>query len=92
MPARVKPFVPVRAIALPIIVDAARSRLSAASRAEALRRLAPSTLMQMPFGATPERFAKLARLATSVPAFRLELGRDIDGIALRVNELLDELA
>ena len=92
MPARVKPFVPIRAIALPVIVDAARSRFAATSRAEALRRLAPSTLMQMPFGATPERFAKLARLATSVPAFRLELGRDVGGIAPRVSEMLDEIA
>lgn len=92
MPLRVKPSVPIRAIALPMIVDAPRGRILPASRAEALRALAPSTLMQMPFGATPNRFTKLSRLAMSVPAFRLELGRDIGGIAPRVRELLDGLA
>ena len=92
MPLRVKPSVPIRAIALPAIVDKPRGRILPASRAEALRAIAPSTLMQMPFGATPNRFTKLSRLALSVPAFRLELGRDFDGIASRVGELLDGLA
>jgi hypothetical protein len=45
----------------------------------------------MPFGASPQRFALMARLTIGVPAYRLELGRDIDAIAPRLGELLDSL-
>jgi hypothetical protein len=91
-PERVKPLVPISAIALPVLGETSRSSITPIGRAAALRALAPSTLMQMPFGATADRFAELARLTASVPAFRLDLGRDVRGIAPRVHELLDELA
>lgn len=89
MPLSVRRSVPIRALAMPTITGAARSRVQPASRAEVLRALAPSTLMQMPFGANRDRFAKLARLAASVPVFRLEIGRDLGHIATGVNALLD---
>ena len=92
MPERVKPSVPIRAIALPVLGDGPHSRITPIGRAAALRALAPSTLMQMPFGATADRFAELARLTATVPAFKLELGRDVRGIAPRVHELIDGLA
>jgi len=82
----------IRAIALPTIVDAPSSRIEPVSRAEALRALAPSSMMQMPFGATHDRFRALAKLVASVPAYRLELGRDIGAIAPRVAELIDTLS
>ena len=91
-PERVKPLVPISAIALPVLGETSRSSITPIGRAAALRALAPSTLLQMPFGATADRFAELARLTASVPAFRLDLGRDVRGIAPRVHELLDELA
>ncbi|MDQ6827320.1 MAG: hypothetical protein M3081_00460, partial [Gemmatimonadota bacterium] len=91
MPERMRASAPISAIALPMVVDAEDSRVRPASRAEALRALAPSTLMQMPFGATKNRFGALARLVAGVPAFRLELGRNIDGIAPRVAELIGQL-
>jgi hypothetical protein len=91
-PERVKPRVPIRAIALPVLGEGSRSSITPIGRATALRALAPSTLMQMPFGATADRFAELARLTASVPAFRLDLGRDVRGIAPSVHELLDKLA
>jgi hypothetical protein len=92
MPERVVPSVPIRAIALPVLGEGTRSSITPIGRAAALRALAPSTLMQMPFGATADRFAELARLTAAVPAFKLELGRDVRGIAPRVHELLDGLA
>jgi len=91
MPERVIPSVPIRAIALPMLGDGPDTRVTPIGRAAALRALAPSTLMQMPFGATADRFAELARLTASVPAFKLELGRDVRGIAPRVHELIDGL-
>lgn len=92
MPERVKPSVPIRALVLPVLGEAAQSRVSPIGRAAALRALAPSTLMQMPFGATADRFTELARLTAEVPAFRLDLGRDVRGIAPRIHELIDTLA
>jgi hypothetical protein len=92
MPERVKASVPIRAIALPQLTNETRSRVSPINRAAALRALAPSTLMQMPFGATSDRFAELAQLTMSVPAFKLELGRDVRSIAPAVHELIDGLA
>lgn len=93
MPERVRASVPIRAIALPFLTDTGRPQVMPIGRAAALRALAPSTLMQMPFGATADRFAELAQLTASVPAFRLELGRDdVSGIAPRVREILDRLA
>jgi hypothetical protein len=92
MPERAKASVPIRAIALPMLGQEQQTRVSPIGRAAALRALAPSTLMQMPFGATSDRFAELARLSASVPAFRLDLGRDVRGIAPRVHELIDGLA
>jgi len=92
MPERVRASVSIRAIALPVLGEAASSRVRPVGRAAALRALAPSTLMQMPFGATADRFAELARLTAAVPAFQLELGRDVRAIAPAVHELLDGLA
>ena len=91
-PERVIPSVPIRAIVLPVLGEGQRSSATPIGRAAALRALAPSTLMQMPFGATADRFAELARLTAAVPAFRLDLGRDVRGIAPAVHEVLDRLA
>ena len=92
MPERVRKSVPIRAIALPVIVDSPSSNLEPVTRAQALRALAPSTLMQMPFGATPDRFHQLASLAGRVPSFRIELGRDVSAIATRVRDLFDQIS
>ncbi|MGV3711082.1 MAG: hypothetical protein ACO1Q7_19830 [Gemmatimonas sp.] len=92
MPERVRASVPVKAVVMPRIVEGQKSRIVPAKRAEALRALAPSTLMQMPFGSTPERFNKLARLSMAVPTFQLEIGRDVADIAARVNELIDQVS
>lgn len=91
MPDRVRTSAPISAVVMPRIVPGDASRLLPARGAEALRALAPSTLMQMPFGSTPQRFAKLGRLCMAVPTYHLEIGRDVRSIAARVNELLDRL-
>jgi len=69
----------VRAILVPRIVDATATAARPASRAEALRALAPSTLGHIK-GDARRNFAKIARLAAAVPCFALELGRDLDAI------------
>jgi hypothetical protein len=88
MPERMRVSVPVVAIGLPRIVDRPHSSIRRASGGETLRAIAPSSLMLMPFGATRGRFDALGRLAEHVPAYWLELGRDLGDIAPRVDELL----
>ncbi|MDQ6888010.1 MAG: hypothetical protein M3068_12045 [Gemmatimonadota bacterium] len=88
---RVKPSVPIRVIALPRITSEPSSAVRRATRSEALRAIAPSSLIQMPFGNTKRRFAALAHLAERVPAYWLELGPDLDEIPRRAESLLRAL-
>ncbi|MFM8862680.1 MAG: hypothetical protein ACKOIA_09555 [Acidimicrobiia bacterium] len=70
---------PLRAILLPRITGGAGSRLVPVSRAEALRILGPTTVVE---GGAPSREAlrAIVDLVGCVPAFRLELGTDPAGI------------
>ncbi|MBJ7470530.1 MAG: hypothetical protein JHD16_04480 [Solirubrobacteraceae bacterium] len=63
------------AILLPRVTGGARSTLQPASRAAALRALAPSTLMQAPYEERPTLGA-LTALAQALPAWELGLGED----------------
>jgi hypothetical protein len=88
LPERLARSMPVCAIALPKIVDAPYCRLTPASRGEALRALAPSTLLQMAPRPGPEGLQLLARLVKCVPGYWLELGRDMAGIPQLLDEVL----
>jgi hypothetical protein len=63
-----------------------------ASRAEALRRLAPSSILQLPFISPGPALTRMAELAEAVPVYRLDLGTALDRIPARVAELLDRSA
>lgn len=60
------------------------------SQAEALRALAPTTLLQLP-GSGNDTFRDLSRLAASLPAWSLDLGDDLDEIPGHVARTLEEL-
>jgi hypothetical protein len=62
-----------------------------ATRAEALRALAPTSLLQLP-GAAHARMRAMARLVRSVPVFALEIGSDIAKVSSAVAALCAELA
>ena len=79
----------VGALALPRVTGAEETTWAPASRAEALRRLAPSSILQLPFISPGPALARMAELAQAVPVYRLELGTDLDRIPRRVAELLD---
>jgi hypothetical protein len=82
----------IRALALPRVVDAEETRVRPASRLEALLRLAPSTLLQLPHAcATPDGLARLGEMVETIPTFWLELGRDMERIPDRVARLLTEV-
>lgn len=66
---------PLRAIVLPQVTGGERSSLHPMSAADALRALAPSTVLQLP-GKRAEGLARLGELVRSVPSWRLCLGGD----------------
>jgi hypothetical protein len=67
----------LHSVLLPEIVDAELSDLTPVGQGEAIRRLAPSTLLQLP-GSGRRELTLMAELVRRVPAFRLRLGRDRD--------------
>jgi len=74
-PGQVLGSLPIRAIALPRIVDQPSSSFRRASKAQALMTIAPSSIVLIE-GAMPEGLARLGELVEHVPAYWLELGRD----------------
>jgi hypothetical protein len=63
------------AIVLPRITQNERAALSLLGPAEAMKALAPSTLLQLP-GARESAFHNMASLVRGTPCYRLDLGRD----------------
>jgi predicted O-methyltransferase YrrM len=70
---------PVSAIVLPSLGQGERPALRRASGAEALRALAPTTVLQLP-GAAHARMKAMADLVRRVPVFGLELGADVTAV------------
>jgi hypothetical protein len=82
---------PLRAILVPIITGQPETTIEPTSAAEALRALAPSTLLQLP-NTGPGALQSLAALARSLPCLRLRLGTRLEAIAPTVRDLLTRLA
>jgi hypothetical protein len=79
---------PLRAILLPRVAGGRDSRLRPMRGADALRTMAPSTLMQLP-AAGPETFAAMAEMTKRVPCFALELGTELRQVPEVIGRLLD---
>ena len=77
---------PLRAIAVPRITG--RLRVDHATSGTVIRAMAPSTVFGL-FGATEGTLPLLARLASGVPGFVLELGDDAGEVANAVAALTD---
>ena len=75
-PAALLPSVPLRAVVLPRVQVGARTRLRAVSGAEAVRAVAPSTVLQH-FGYGVAGMATVAELVRALPVYALELGQDM---------------
>jgi hypothetical protein len=78
---------PLRAIAMPVVTGRPETRLVAVGRGAALAALGPSTMLQLP-GTGTATMARLAAIARSVPAYRLEAGTDPGRVAPAIAELL----
>jgi hypothetical protein len=81
---------PLRAVVLPRITGGTRTRALPASGAAALAALAPSTVFQL-HTAGGEALRFMARLVREVPAYVLELGRDVAEVPETILALLDDL-
>ena len=77
----------IAAILLPRVADTGPSRLAPVSAGAALAAIAPTTLLQLT-NADAAALSDLARLARSVPAYRLDLGPDMDGVVDLIRGLL----
>ena len=80
---------PLRAILIPTITGTARPRMTPINAANALRALAPTTLMQLhpPF---PDAFARMAALVERLPTFVFEVG-DIEQAPKAISRFLSGL-
>lgn len=83
--------VKIAAVVIPKVVDRLHTSYRHAKTMDAMLALAPSSLWILPNSAR-NSLAKLGGLVTTVPAYWLETGRDLDGIAPVVDRLCDELA
>jgi hypothetical protein len=86
---RVRSPLPVDAIVIPTVGGSGPPRTRPASPGEALRALAPTTLIQLP-GAAHERMQAMAKLVRRVPAYRVELGDDVAAVAGEIARICTE--
>jgi hypothetical protein len=76
------------AIGLPRVVDALETRARPATGADALRALAPSSLLLFAPSPGADGLRHLRALVTSVPAFWLDLGRDMTQLPRAIDALI----
>ena len=88
--AKVTTGFPLRAILVPRISGKPETTIEPSSAIAALKALAPSTLLQLP-GDGSATMARLSALVRRVPAYTLNAGTRMSGIARSVEALLREL-
>lgn len=81
----------MKALLVPRITGAAKTRIAPISRRDAMLAFAPSSIHQMP-GERESGFAFFSRVANSLPCFVLELGRDPVDIAHTIAAFLEKPA
>jgi hypothetical protein len=87
VPEKLLPESPLRAVAIPRIVNREDSSIRPASRGAALAAVAPSTLLQLP-GTGSRAMTMLREIVTGVGSHILEVGSDPDGIPPAIEDLL----
>lgn len=79
----------IAAIALPRVVDAPETTVRPAARGDALRALAPSSLLLFAPSPGAEGLRHLRAFVMSVPAFWLDLGRDMTQLPRAIDAIID---
>jgi len=78
----------IRALVLPRVSGREETTFRPVSRGRAVLRLAPSSVLQLPFVEAERALERMTALARSVPAYELDLGTDMDGIPGQVDAIL----
>ena len=91
MPMQMGAKAPIRAVVLPRVMADAQTALRPADPGPSLLRIAPSTILQLPFVPPPQVLARLSHLIRSVPVYWLDLGTDFECIPRLLGGLLDDL-
>jgi hypothetical protein len=86
---RLREAAEIVALVLPRVAGVRESSYRPASRGEAVLRLAPSSILQLPLIRPRLALERMADLARRVPAYWLDLGTDLATIPARVDEILD---
>ncbi len=81
---------PIKAIVVPNITSANNSFITRISPFEALKALAPSTIIQLDLGSN-NVLSKMADLTKKTACYRLDLGTNLEGIAPEIKSLLSTL-
>ncbi len=89
-PERLARVATIRAVVLLRVAGESESRLRSISKSQALLALAPSSLIEIPSRGI-DGFSRLAQLVEQVSTYALELGRDLESIPRRVEELIAEI-
>ncbi len=91
LPLKIISGFPLRALLFPQVARSAETFLTPLSSAQALRFLAPNTLLQLPGDKNPS-FQFLTQLVRRVPSFLLKAGNSIAGIPPVIENLIAELS
>lgn len=89
-PERLAASARIRAVLLPEVSGEPVTRIEKASRGYALRRAAPSSILQL-LAPEPSSLARISALVESTPCYRVALGRDRERIPVLLDELLTSL-
>jgi len=90
---RMAASVPIHLLVLPRINDGETvTRAWRIRPAEAVLRLAPSSILQLPFNDPRRLLDRMTELAHAVPCYHLELGTDLAGIPRSVEGILEEVS
>jgi hypothetical protein len=81
---------PLRAILLPKVTGSPDSTIRPTTPAQAMIALAPTTML-MPHADASRVFQRIVEVVNALPAFRLDLGTDIDLIPPAIESLLQSL-
>jgi hypothetical protein len=90
--ARLDSSTAITALALPRVVHDETTKWRRAAKIDAVLRLAPSSMMMIPHAAIAAGLHELSRLVERVPAYWLDLGRNLSEIPRRVEDLLAQAA
>ena len=90
--ARLRESADIVALVLPRVAGTPRTSYHPATKGEALRRLAPSSILQLPLIAPRPALQRMAAVASRLPTYWLDLGQDLAEIPLCVGEILAEVA